>query len=195
MNSRAVSLKTRINQLTVAASILAALVVGSVLKLQAEIQFRRERTFASKQLLSSMASQSQTLLPLILLVEQRAGLPLVLEQIKKQENLDKVSLFLTRDEIPGSFKACTFGSHPSICELENEGMIAAVQSIETDGETFGYFAKIRSPRQDANLEAIQAFGIPLLTGLVMALTVFFGATRITGREVPDALATMIDWIK
>jgi signal transduction histidine kinase len=144
-------------------------------------------------LFKSTKSQIDLLIPTFLLPEQKEGTKLVLKKMEEEDNLEQAITLQSKLEVPNDYEACKGGTS---CVSKDGKYIGVIAPIADSGQVFGYLFKSKKIETtfgtDLSLYLVAAVASVLIFTF-MAL--FWGTSRITVRDVPDALRELVRWVE
>src|SRR5690606_38630532 len=113
------------------------------------------------------AAQVEELLPSLLVPEQRAGVPVLLERYKELERLREARVLEKLGDLPEEYSACRSGT---VCLSADGKRIASLTPIGDADHALGYLLKVSAMpnplADDALLQTIEiTLGVVLLTFL------------------------------
>lgn len=189
-----VTLQTKVNRgLTATFLLVIVLTLGSMYG-YSHLRKLWSKNQTADQLVHSIPSQVDSLIPSFLLQEQRAGIALILDRIKAGEKLESVSVFETLESVKALYPSCDPASNRFVC-FENDHVVA-VRPIQEGSNLFGYLVKVRkSESLFVEDNWVQISEIIFIVLLLVFAALFGVLARLMSNEVPKALADMLKWIE
>jgi signal transduction histidine kinase len=191
------SLRSKVNKISVVAFLLASalMAIGFV------VYSKTKNALAEEQLLSELQRNSkqqiEQLIPSFLLPEQMAGVNLLLERIRKDENLSDIRLLSLEGSIPDSFSQCSL-SHESqnSCQNQSGSETAIVVPVKEGSQHFGWLFKAKANSSAiAYVDLLQMMGIFILVMVITFVFVYVLTARILATTLPKALDGLVEWVK
>ncbi len=190
------SLKAALNRMILVTFGLVCLVSVAFIFSYSEIKQTLMRRSLEEALRSTQATQVEALLPSFLVPEQKAGIPVLLERFKENEQLEQIGILNPQTRSPPGFSECVQGKGPEPCTSDDRTQIGLMIPILESGREFGYLFKakhIPNPLlNDHLLPVIQVLSGVLLLAFLM-LFLFVG--RFTSHDFPAELSNLALWLE
>ena len=159
-----------------------------------------KQTFAQKELQSELLKsgliQVEKIIPSILIQEQRNGLPVLMEQFKKEDALTEFQIFDANLPLPDRFKGCKFKEVNSVCMSTDRKEVGVLMPILESGNVLGYLFKAKSFHTSAAMKdlvnTIKLFAILLLCvfGVIYLLI-----SQLISKTLPTSIDSLIAWVE
>ena len=190
-----VTLQSQVNRILLATFVLVAGTSVASIYGYSHLRNAWTKNRISEEISKPLPDQVDALIPSFLLPEQKAGVCLMLDRIKKNENLTSISIVEDDASIAARFPGCSIKDTSSIC-FGADGYIAAVSPIRESGRLFGYLVKVKQndPLVAGGnwVEILEIIGAVLFVAFVLLFRVL---AKLMSREVPKALGDLLNWIE
>lgn len=145
----------------------------------------------------NLNNQVNMFLPSFLLPEQKQGMNLLLERIKKDESLDMAIVFSDKSNIPKTFADCNLSDTKAVtCASSDMSATAVIAPLKDSDEHFGYFLKAKKNASAASIMGlIQFAGIILLILGITFILIYYFISRLIAKTMPLALDNLVRWIE
>ena len=145
----------------------------------------------------NLNNQVNMFLPSFLLPEQKQGMNLLLERIKKDESLDIAIVFNYKSNIPRAFADCNISDTKAVtCASADMSTTAVIAPLKDSDEHFGYFLKAKKNASAASIMGlIQFAGIILLILGITFILIYYFISRLIAKTMPLALDNLVKWIE
>ena len=132
-----------------------------------------------------------------LLPEQKEGMGLLLDRIKRDESLEMATVFTHKLEMPKIFTNCILSEvKPVTCASDDMSSTAVIAPLTENNEQYGYFLKSKKNSSATSLMGLMQFAGFILLILGMTFIVFyFYITRLIAKTIPLALDNLVKWIE
>ncbi len=189
------TLHSRINRLTLRSLLLVGIIMLAVILGYSYIKFSVQRTSYIESLKSSAAIQVQKILPTLLVSEQSEGLALIMSAIKTEENLSDISFVKISDALSAksTYDKCIFSG--SIEPCTKNGKLILTIPIQLSDTLYGYLIKIK-PMISFSFQDQQIYFAEIIVLLLLVVFVFqfMSLSRLTSKEVPHSLNSLLSWL-
>lgn len=141
---------------------------------------KNANTAAIKAKLSSnISSQVNSLLISFLVVEQKSGAKILLEQFKNQEELSH-SFLIENEKMPDEFSSCDLFNTPTFCTSKDGNFLAVMTPIKNQNKIYAYLLKAKSIENEELDSTIFSLLVSCMFVLFLAFVVLFlGIAKIT----------------
>jgi signal transduction histidine kinase len=195
-NTTAYTLRSKINRLTCLTVGIVGIIVITVIFTITHFKSKVRIQGLVNSLFQSSRSQVDLLVPTFILPEQKEGTRIVLKKIEQDDSLEHASILSSEADLPKDFSSCQLSDKPSYCVSQDGKHIGTVMAIGEGDQVFGYLFKAKGI--DNIIGVDQSLPLIKVTAGVLILTflsLFWGMTRITARDVPDALKELASWVE
>lgn len=189
------TLRNRINRLTIGSLFIVGTIIFFSMVGYSYVKYSIFKIASFKTLKTSIANQIQQILPALLVDEQRGGLVLHLDKIKFDEDLSEIQ-FVPFDQdnlIKSKIGECEYLMVTTECQIKDS--IVVVIPVGIGGKNYGHLVKVKKipafSMQNQQLYFIEV----LLSVLILIFSIqFFIISRLTSKEVPNSLNSLLEWV-
>lgn len=191
------SLKSKVNKI----SIVAFLLASALMALGFVVYSKTKNALAKEQLLSELQRNSKIqiehLIPSFLLPEQIVGVNLLLERIRKEENLSDIRLLSVEEFLPEEFQKCILdASQITSCQNSFSSETALVVPVREGTQHFGWLFKSKAIASAiGNIDLLQIMAIFILVMAITFIFIYVLTARILSATLPRSLDGLVQWIK
>jgi len=191
------TLKERVSQISIGTFIItiAIMLTSFILYSMKKSQIAEEHVV--NELSSNIPTQITQFLPSFLLPEQKQGIELLLERIKRNEGLEEAKIIQNTSEIEAKFLGCKFSSNQvSSCSSQDQYFTAVIAPLSESGMHFGYLFKSKKNISPNSLkDVLQLAGLILVILGVVFTIVYLFISRLLSRTLPTSLDDLVRWIE
>ncbi len=191
------SLRSKVNRISVVAFLLAS----ALMAIGFLVYSKTKNALAEEQLLSELQRNSKQqvdqLIPSFLLPEQMAGVNLLLDRIRKEENLSDIRLLTLDGRLPEVFSKCILSAEISAsCQNQSGSETAIVVPVREASQNFGWLFKTKANSSAiAYVDLLQIMGIFVLVMGITFVFIYILTARILAKTLPKALDGLVEWVK
>lgn len=191
------TLKERVSQISIGAFIIITVLMFTSFTLYSMKKTKITEEGIQNDLTLNLKNQINLFLPSFLVPEQKQGVDLMLERIKRDENLEDALIIKNVEELPAAFSKCQLSnSHFVTCPSLDMSATAIVAPLNEMDQHFGFLLKSKSNSSPASLKNIlQLAGIILLILGLAFISIYIFVTRLMSRTLPIALNNLVKWIE
>jgi len=188
-----VSLRSRLLWLVIVTAFCTCALVSSGLFAFYRFRMEGRKQSTAEMMKARLQPQIDSLLIGYLLPELKAGTNLLLNRIKRDENLSEVRVLLSKAEL-GDFSGCDLVETTTLCLNKAASQLALVTPIRDGTKTYGFFLKAQTIGAGmTDFFPISAF-ITVLSLLAFSILFWFLA-RITSSQIPRTLDHLVKWLE
>lgn len=191
------TLRERVSQISIGTFIItiAILLTSFILYSMKKAQIAEEHVV--NEMKANVPSQTTQFLPSFLLPEQKQGIDLLLERIKRNEELDDARIVKDIGELDTKFSTCIFSqSSITFCTSQDQHYTAILSPLSESGNHFGYLFKSKKNISPNSLQdVLQVAGMILFILGVVFAGVYLFISRLLSRTLPAALDDLVRWIE
>ena len=195
--NQAPTLRERVSQISFGTFIItiAIMLTSFILYSMKKAQIAEEHVINELQV--KIPDQINQFLPSFLLPEQRNGIDLLLERIKKTENLTDAKIIQSMKDMDSSFSECILSPREiTSCSTPDQNYTAVIAPLVESGLHFGYLFKAKRNVSPGSLrEVLKVAGLILgILGLVFS-GVYIFISRLLSKTLPKALDNLVSYIE
>lgn len=191
------TLKERVSQISIGTFIItiAIMLTSFILYSMKKSQIAEEHVI--NELSSNIPTQITQFLPSFLLPEQKLGIDLLLERIKKNEGLEEARIIKSDTEIDAKFMGCRLSSTKiTSCTSKDQHFTSVIAPLTEAGMHFGYLFKSKRNISPGSLaDVLQVAGLILFILGVVFTAVYLFITRLLSKTLPTSLDDLVRWIE
>lgn len=197
MNKTTPTLKDRVWRLSVGTFLLTMLLVFTSFTLYSMKKSKLAEEHVVTELTSNLNNQINQFLPSFLLPEQKLGIQILLERIKKSEGLEDIQIISGANELHQSFSNCDVSqSDVSTCISQDQTLTAVIAPLKESEELYGYLLKVKKNVSPDYLKEVLQVAFLMLFVLSIAFgAVYILISRLLSKTLPTALDNLVSWIE
>lgn len=191
------TLRERVSQISIGTFIItiAIMLTSFILYSMKKAQIAEEHVI--HEISANLPAQINQFLPSFLLPEQKQGINLILERLKKSEGLSEARIFTDLTELENSFSGCKLSREQvTSCTSRDQHFTAIIAPLSESGHHFGYlFKSKRNVSPGSMKEVLQIAGLIIFSLGVVFAGVYIFISRLLSRTLPASLDNLVRWIE
>lgn len=191
------TLRERVSQISIGTFIITIAIMLTSFILYSMKKAQIEEEHVIHELSANLPAQINQFLPSFLLPEQKQGIDLILERLKRNEGLSEARIFTDLRELESSFSGCKLSPEQvTSCTSRDQHFTAVIAPLSESGQHFGYLYKSKRNVSPGSMkDVLQVAGLIIFSlGLVFA-GVYIFISRLLSRTLPASLDNLVRWIE
>lgn len=196
--SRAIpTLRERVWQVSVGTFLVTIVLMFTSFTLYSFKKTKLAEEYVVTELSSNINNQINQFLPSFLLPEQKQGIQILVDRIKRSEDLEEIRIISGPKDLESSFANCRFSQNNiTNCSSNDQVFTAVIAPLKESDELFGYLFKVKKNVSPNYLkEVLQLALLILLVLTVVFVAVYVLITRMLSKTLPTALDDLVSWIE
>lgn len=191
------TLKERVSQISIGTFIITIAIMLTSFILYSMMKSQIAEEHVINELKANIPSQVSQFLPSFLLPEQKQGIDLLLDRIKRNEELVDARIIQDVAELDRGFSACKLSPGTlTFCTSQDQHYTAILAPLSESGNHFGYLFKSKKNISPNLLkDVLQVAGMILFILGVVFTVVYLFISRLLSRTLPGALDNLVKWIE
>lgn len=191
------SLKQRASEISIGAFIAITVVMFTSFTMYSIKKTTLTEEKIRNELTLNLRNQTNLFLPSFLLPEQQQGMNLLLERIKRDENLKNISIIKNEADLPLIFSQCKIDPVRVVtCASKDMSETAIVAPLTELNVRYGYILKSKMNTTAKSLIEIMQFAGLMLLMLGLTFVVMYAyISKMTATKVPIALDNLVKWME
>ncbi len=191
------TLRDRVWQISIGTFLVTIVLMFTSFTLYSMKKAKLAEEHVINELTNNIESQVNQFLPSFLLPEQKQGIDLLLERIKKNEGLKETKIVKGQSDIDFPFNHCKISQTDiTTCTSQDQRLTAVVAPLRESNELFGYLFKSKENVSPNYLkEIVQVAFLSLIVLGVVFVGIYIFISRLLSRTLPAALDDLVSWIE
>lgn len=191
------TLKERVSQISIGTFIISIAIILTSFILYSMKKSEIAEEHIIRELTANAQAQVNQFIPSFLLPEQRQGIELLLERLKKTEHLEAARIIRNKKELSPGFENCQLDpALMTTCATQDHHLTAVIVPLVEAGNHYGHLLKVKRNISPTSFEdTLQVAGIIFFILCVTFTVIYLFITRLLSRTLPTALDDLVKWIE